>query len=512
MTTRRLLLRSLPAGAAAMAITGSGAVQAQAALSPPTLTILHTNDVYEISPRRGKGGLAELMTLLRQERARSPVSITTFGGDLLSPSVLSSLAKGEQMIEIYNQLGTDIAVPGNHEYDYGPEVAAERYGQSRFPWLGANVLGQDGLPAGGLTGIRLVEAGGFKIGFLGVLTPDTAHLSSPGGTITFADPMRTAETAARQLKDQGADLVVALTHLEFAQDRALAAGVAAIDIVLGGHDHEPMMILEGGKLVMKAGSDAHWLLALDLAIQRVKQGDKEVIAWTPSWRMLTATGVAPDPEVKVTVDKWNRRLDAELGVVIGRTAVPLDSQRDTVRVREAAIGNLFADAMRNATASDIALTNGGGIRGDRTYPAGVDLSRKDILTELPFGNVTVVTELKGAEVLSALENGVSQVEAKAGRFPQVSGLSFTWDASKPPGSRVTEAKVGAAPLEPGRTYRLATNDFMLLGGDGYATLGRGKVVIDPSGATLMASTVINYVTALGGTVAPAVEGRITRLN
>jgi 5'-nucleotidase / UDP-sugar diphosphatase len=135
-----------------------------------------------------------------------------------------------------------------------------------------------------------------------------------------------------------------------------------------------------------------------------------------------------------------------------------------------------------------------------------------VLAELPFGNVTVLIELSGADVKAALENGVSQVESGAGRFPQVSGLSFTYDARQPAGSRVVEVKVGGEALDPAATYRVATNDFLASGGDGYTALTRGRSIVDASAGNLMASTVINYMTALGGTVAPKVEGRITRLD
>lgn len=478
---------------------------------PVTITILHTNDVYEIAPKRGRGGLAELMTLLERERARSPHHVTTFGGDLISPSVLSGLTKGEQMIELYNALRTDVAVPGNHEFDFGPEIAEQRIRASRFPWLGTNLRDREGRPAVGTKDLHLVERGGFKIGFFGLLDPETSVLSSPGGSITFADPLATAEAAVKSLREQGADLVVALTHLDLAEDRAIAAKVKGIDLILGGHDHEPISFLENGKLILKAGSDAHWLAVIDLAVERVKQGDKQVVQWMPSWRFLANVGVPPHAEVQSIVQRWNKRLDEELAVPIGAIAAPLDSRRDVVRTGEAAIGNLIADAMRLAMAADVAITNGGGIRGDRVYEAGTVLTRKDILNELPFGNVTVLIELSGADLLSALENGVSQVEQKAGRFPQVSGLSFRYDPSRPPGQRVVEVRIGGAPLEPGRIYRVATNDYMLGGGDGYGALARGKVLVDASGATLMASTVMNYVTALGGKAAPTVEGRIRRV-
>ncbi len=164
--------------------------------------------------------------------------------------------------------------------------------------------------------------------------------------------------------------------------------------------------------------------------------------------------------------------------------------------------------MRGANGSDIAITNGGGIRADRQYDAGTVLTRRDILTELPFGNVTVVTEVTGQQVHDALENGFSQVEDGAGRFPQVSGLKVVADLKQPAGSRVVSVMVGDKPLDLAATYTVATNDFMLNGGDGYTALAGGKVLIGARGGKLMASDVIDYIAATGK-VDAKVEGRIT---
>jgi 5'-nucleotidase/UDP-sugar diphosphatase len=171
------------------------------------------------------------------------------------------------------------------------------------------------------------------------------------------------------------------------------------------------------------------------------------------------------------------------------------------------LGNLIADAMRAATGADVAITNGGGIRADRQYDAGTVLTRKDILTELPFGNVTVLTEIMGQRLQDALENGFSQVEDGAGRFPQVSGMKVVADLKQPAGSRVVSIMVGDKPLDPAATYKVATNDFMLNGGDGYTPLSGGNVLVGARGGKLMASDVIDYIAA-AGKVDAKVEGRI----
>jgi len=211
------------------------------------------------------------------------------------------------------------------------------------------------------------------------------------------------------------------------------------------------------------------------------------------------------------VKVYKKRLDDELGQVIGTSSTELNTRRASVRSGETAIGNLITDAMRAATGSDVAVTNGGGIRGDKQYPAGSELARKDVLTELPFGNKTVKLSLTGAQLLEALETGVSQVENAKGRFAQVSGLAFTYDAAKPAGSRVKSVSVGGAPLDKAKTYTLATNDFMARGGDGFGVFRSAEVLIDAKSGTLMATQVINHIAA-AGTIAPKIEGRITREN
>ena len=265
-----------------------------AAAAPTKITFLHVNDVYEIAPKRGQGGFAELMTLLRQERAAAEISITTFGGDLISPSVMSGLTKGVQMVELMNAVGADVAVPGNHEFDFGPDIARQRIAESRFPWLGTNVLGADGRPAVGMTELHTVQAGDFTVGFFGLLAPETEVLSSPGAAISFAPIQETAAAAVKELQEMGAEVVVALTHLDFATDVALAREVSGIHLILGGHDHDPMTWYEGGVPLLKAGYDAHHLGAVDLSVEWVESRGKKKLQVIPAWRLLSTAGVTPD--------------------------------------------------------------------------------------------------------------------------------------------------------------------------------------------------------------------------
>ncbi len=478
-----------------------------AAAQTAHVTLLHFNDIYEIAPKAGIGGVAELTTLIEAERARAPQSLTIVSGDFLSPSILSTVTKGAHMVDLFNAMGVDMVTFGNHEFDFGPDVARERIGQSHFPWVSSNVRTSAGAPFGGAVATLTRSVGGVTIGFLGLTTPDTAHLSSPGAAVVFQPPIEAAKAAVKALKADGATVIIAVTHEDVADDRALAAAVREINVVLGGHEHDPITYYERGVLIQKSGVDGNYLGVIDLDISTRQTANGPVTRVDPSWRMIENKGQAAQPAVAALVHGYTAQLDQELGVEIGRTDTELDSRTATVRGGEAAIGDLIADALRTTLHADVGLTNGGGIRANVVRAPGTTLTRKDILAELPFGNLAVLIKLSGADLQAALENGVSEVEAKAGRFPQVSGLTVRFDPAAPAGQRIRSVLVGGQPLDPKAIYSVATNDYMAAGGDGYAVLTRGKMISDPRFAPLMATTVMDYVQARGH-VAPMVEGRV----
>ena len=238
-----------------------------------------------------------------------------------------------------------------------------------------------------------------------------------------------------------------------------------------------------------------------------QQGGRRVTSWWPQFRVIDTATVTPDPEVAAVVASYEQELSKELDAPIGTTAVELDSRNTTVRTREAAIGNLIADAMRESTRADAAVMNGGGIRAGKIYAPGSTITRRDVLAELPFGNRVVTIDITGAELKRALENGLTLLPNAAGRFPQVSGLTIEADPKRPAGSRIVSIKVGDAPLDEGKTYRVATIDFLARGGDGYTAFRDAKAMLPPDDSPLLANDVMSYLRRLG-TVRTGVEGRI----
>jgi hypothetical protein len=205
--------------------------------------------------------------------------------------------------------------------------------------------------------------------------------------------------------------------------------------------------------------------------------------------------------------KRQTELSQQLDVTIATLAAPLDSRSSVVRSEEAAVGNLVADAIRHATGAQIAITNGGSLRGNRTYPAGYALTRRDVLSELPFGNRAVLVEITGRDLKEALENGVSQIDDRSGRFPHVSGLRIVVDRKAPVRQRIKSLTHDGQPVEPDAKYKVASNDFLLAGGDGYTSLGRGRILIGKTDGRLLADIVMAYIRSLK-TLDAKVEGRI----
>ena len=492
------------------------AILTPASADPLSITLVHVNDWDRMEGVDGRGGAAKIAAVVSEERTRAEkaggLAIVTFGGDMISPSLLSGLDRGEHMIELANAIGFDIAALGNHEFDFGPEVLKERLEQSQTVWLAGNVRyrGEPGFPGAGTT--KIVEHGGYRIGFLGLVTPETAKISSPGKDVTFTSFVETGAALAAELREAGADLVVALTHNDLAHDLELLRVSGGIDAVLGGHDHLAVAWYDGRQTVLKAGSQGVHVGVLRLTLDRVedRRGNLRPV-WTPDYELRSTDGVKDQPALAAAVEKRRKQLDSSLNIAVGRTTTELDTRRASVRSGENAFGNLVADAMRIAVGADIALTNGGGIRGDTVYPAGSDITGKLVLTELPFGNRTVKLALTGAEVREALEHGVAGVENASGAFPHVSGLRFSFDASRPKGGRVVEVFVGDAPLEPEKTYTLATNDFLARGGDRYAMFEEAERRIGAKDSSFMAAHVMEFVETVG-TVSPAIEGRVTRLD
>ena len=499
-------IQALLAGTA-VALASVAGVPASAA--PENVTIVHFNDLDRMGEDKGRGGVARLASVINAEREAGGNVLVTFGGDTISPSLMSGLDEGAHMIDLLNGLGLTAMAIGNHEFDFGPDVAMQRIAEANFPMLGANHRCADGEIIDGAEASIMVDAGEFSIGILGLTTVGTAVKSSPG-ECTFQDAAATAAEVAGGLREAGADLVIALAHTDSEEDANLLAD-RSVDILLSGDDHMLRTEYTGKMLFAESGEQADWVTIIDLTLDEVAKDDSTRFVWSAEYRVLDTAGVEPDPTTAAAVKAYEEQLSVELDVELGSTTTELDSRRETVRTQEAAIANMFADAIREATGAQIAAVNGGGIRANRIYEPGTVLTRRDIQSELPFGNKTVVLEVSGQDIIDVVENGLSQIEKGAGRFLHFSGISVAYDPGAEPGSRVVEVTRDGGPIDPAAMFTFAINDYVAGGGDGFAMLSDKARIVDEYAAVLMTVQVFNYLSAHGD-VSPMVEGRLKIVN
>jgi 2',3'-cyclic-nucleotide 2'-phosphodiesterase (5'-nucleotidase family) len=494
------------AGGAGLFVGGlasAGGASAQA--GKVAITFLLVNDFYGFSEKNGRGGFARLAGVVAAERARASHVVFCHAGDTFSPSLMSGFDQGAHIVEMTNMLAPDVFVPGNHEFDFGKEVYLRRVSESKFPYFAANLRAPDGAVLPGHRDRAIIEKGGVKLGFTGIALEKTPQVSS-SGDLAFAPELETLGVQARALRAEGADIVIAVTHTAMETDFAIQRS-RVVDVLLTGHDHDLRVVYDGRVAMVESGEDAQYVTAVDLVAEVSERDGRRSVSWRPNFRIIDTATVTPDAAMLAVVKRYEAELSKELDVTIGTTATAMDSRSAVVRGGEAAIGNLIADAIRASTGADVAITNGGGIRAGKQYAAGSALTRRDILSELPFGNATVMVEITGADLLAALENGLSDLENRGGRFPHVSGMKVVADSRAPKGARVVSVEVGGRPLDPLARYKVASNDFMLRGGDGYGALGRGRALVGVTDGKLMANEVMVFVRR-AGTVSPVVEGRI----
>jgi len=376
----------------------------------------------------------------------------------------------------------------NHDLDFGVPQFRHLATQCNFPWLLANVLdpalGEDVSLADCPKTLILESSNGIKVGLIGLAErewyayPSIYSLSAKPlrrlDTINSLPPnliyLSASETARKlvpSLREQGAEIIIALTHAREPSDMKLAEKTPSglIDLILGGHDHFYGHHFINGTHVLRSGTDFKQLSYIEARRKRPGQAgwDFDII------RHDIIRSIPEDPDTIELVDKLTSSLKYKLEKPIGYTAVPLDGRFTTVRLRESNLGNFVCDLMRHFYGTDCALMAGGTIRGDQIYPPGI-LLLKDILNCFPFEDPVVVLRVSGKAIIEALENSVSLVPALEGRYPQVSNIQFAYNPKLPSGSRVQWVKIHHEALGEQKMYALATRGYMGRGKDGFTSL------------------------------------------
>ena len=468
------------------------------------ITILHTNDTHSrIEAGKYAGmGFAKISSLINDYRSQSENVLVLDAGDTFHGQTIANLVKGESVVKVLNAIGYDAMVPGNHDFNYGQQRLLELDQMADFPILAANVKkGSETV----LQPYLIKNVAGLKVVIFGLATPETTYKTHPKNVegLTFEDPVKVAKAMVNQFEDK-ADLIIALSHLGISHgsnytSKKVDEEVSGIDIIVDGHSHSKLDkgLQVNDTLIVMAGEYDKNLGVVKVTVEDGQIKDKKV-------EMITKDQTANLNEDKKILDlvaeikEKNREITS---VVVGEAAVLLDGERGHVRTGETNMGNLITDAMLAAVDADCAITNGGGIRASISEG---EITKGDVITVLPFGNFTIVKEISGSDILEAIEHGISAYPATEGKFPQVGGISFVFDPTRPAGERVLNLKIAGRAIDYNKTYKVATNDFMAAGGDGYTMFADSPTVQEAGG---LEEVVINFIKEKG-TVKPEVEGRI----
>lgn len=467
---------------------------ATAASAEYKLTILHTNDFHaRFEPiskydsgcsaednTEGKcfGGSARLMTAITDARARSGNSILVDGGDQFQGTLFYTYYKGKLAAEMMNKMGYDGMTVGNHEFDDGPEVLAGFIDNVDFPVLMSNAdVTREPALAQKLPKSAVIERGGEKLGLIGLTPEDTDELASPGDNITFSDPVAAVQGEVDKLTAQGVNKIIVLSHSGYGVDKEVAANTTGVDIIVGGHTNTylsntsdraegPYPTMVGSTAILSAYAYGKFLGELNVVFN-----DAGELTSATGEPLIMDAQVPEEVQTKARIQEASLPLEEIRNKVVAEAATEINGARGACRAAECTMGNLIADAMLARVKSqgiDIAIQNGGGIRA--SIDAG-EVTMGEVLTVLPFQNTLSTFYVSGTTVLEALENGVSQIEEGAGRFPQVAGLKYTLDASQAAGGRISDVMVDLGgvwtPLDPLREYGVVSNNYVRNGGDGY---------------------------------------------
>ncbi|MWD29420.1 multifunctional 2',3'-cyclic-nucleotide 2'-phosphodiesterase/5'-nucleotidase/3'-nucleotidase [Aquicoccus sp. SCR17] len=494
-----------------------------------SLTILHTNDFHSRFEPISKydsgcsaedneagecfGGSARLVTAIKDARERAENSILVDGGDQFQGSLFYTYYKGKLAAEMMNKLGYEAMTVGNHEFDDGPEVLRGFVDAIDFPILmsNADISGEE-LLKDAIRKSTVVEVGGEKIGLIGLTPQDTDELASPGPNVKFSDPVAAVQGEVDKLTEEGVTKIVVLSHSGYGVDKKVAEGTTGVDVIVGGHSNTLLGDMEGAEgpyptMVGDTAIVSAYAYGKFLGELNVTFDDEGKVTEASGAPIIMDAAVTEDQATVDRIAEAAKPLDEIRNEVVAESSAPIDGSRETCRAGECQMGSLVADAMLDRVKDQgvqIAITNGGGLRA--SIDAG-EVTMGEVLTVLPFQNTLATFEVPGSVVVEALENGVSQLEEGAGRFPQVAGMTFAFDPAAEPGSRVSDVMVGGEPIDPEATYMVVSHNYMRGGGDGYKMFTDAENAYDygPDLADVTAEYLADHTP-----YEPYTDGRITR--
>lgn len=485
-----------------MLFFGAGSVEA----SEP-IRLVYLSRLAEIQVPKDKGAFAELASLLKNLREESPNVLFVHGGSALGPSTLASFDKGAHMVGLLNRLEPALMAVGRRDFTHKEDELILRAQEADFPLVASNIMdSHSGKNLEGLAQSYIHTIAGRKIGFISLVSP---------GLMTSYVPERVQVTGAyellpglvQSLREDRADFVIVLADFEPENPQSIMQQSGADMLLISDGENNQAQLIHN-KLYATQRLENE-VLRVDFVLEDVPGQPGRVQALfleNPSFVPLSS--FKPDADFTKYIADYLNVLDTLLGEKVVFITSPLDTTTMILRTRENAFANILADALRDYYRADIALINAGALRGNRQYEAQTYLTHKDLHIEMPLHDSSVLIQIRGKDLLLALEHGLSRIEDVKGSFLQVSGMTFIFHPDKPAGSRLVKdsVQIGGKPLDPEALYSLATVDFLANGGDGFVMLKQAGSL--PQKQALEVSEMVRAYLAAKKTISPVVEGRI----
>lgn len=445
-----------------------------------SLTVLHTNDSHG-----NVGHEAYLKTLIDTKKQNGENVLTVSAGDIFHGQLIASLSRGMSILKIMNEVGYDFITAGNHDFNYDFAGLKDIESQANFKILVANLVDKK-TGENILTPYAIKEFDGVKIGIFGLSTPETMEKTSGRKSLEnaeFLSPVETAKKIVNELKSQGCEIVIAITHLgldesslEDNRSDYLAKNVSGIDVIIDGHSHTELKngLKINDTLIAQTGEHGKNIGVIELNLK--ENNDDTYIeknAYLINIERDAKNHIEENKKVLNIVSDENKKIEKITSQKIGTLSFDLDGERENVRTKETNFFDLLTDAVLEKTDTDLVILNGGLIRNSI---AAKELTIGDIYKSLPFENTVITQEITGKEILKVLEYGVSQYPNVFGGNIQVSGIKFKFDVSKEIGARVYDICFinNGDKLDLDKKYKIATTDFTFEGGDGYNMFIKNK--------------------------------------
>ena len=502
--TRRTFMGAT--AAATGALTLGSQVSGVAAEEPEgdTVTIVHDLHTHSEIGEPGEPNIARYWNVVQEQLADRDDAVFLANGDELGSSTISFFTEGEHKIDFMNDMDLTAAGVGNHDFDYGVEVAEQRFADSEFPWLNSALYTPEGDLFPETEEYTTLEIGDLTVGLFNVVLRGFHGITDYPDDYEQRDPVETAQEMTQLLREEeDADVVVCSSHTPHETHFELAEEVDGLDAIFGSHSHYTMDTAEEyeGTIISEVGYAYFHLGVMTL------DSEGNLVSWE---RLDLDEDTEPDPEFKERIEAQYDELDEELSEVIGETAVELDTSGSITYGREALIGNLITDTMLDLHPdAQVAFQNGGGIRTNTTYGPG-ELTAGDVLGILPFGNEAVVFEATGEEILQVLENRIDTLPDNAfgaQQGQQVGGLQYEWSGHE--GPEVGDVYIEGEPLEPDETYVVSTTDYLKNTAEAYDPFSDAELLWE--GGSVLGPAVMEYVEE-HSPVEPELENRILRVD